>query len=85
MSEPTFDFGKGPVTLSEFNAQRDQIRAEIEAMTCKHCGEAFKGELHTRTGVGRCDPQQSGLPYGYNAEAIGTACAVPCIGVMDGR
>ncbi len=31
-------------------------------------------------GKSRCDPDESGLPYGYNAEPIGQPCGLPCLG-----
>lgn len=48
---------------------------------CKHCGEEFVDHVHVRTGLGRCDPVTSSLPYGYNAEESGVPCDRPCMGV----
>lgn len=58
---------------------------------CKHCGRTIgdgderRGWVHRGdngyTGLSRCDPGESGLPYGYNAEPIGQPCQTPCIGM----
>lgn len=32
------------------------------------------------TGKSRCDPDESGLPYGYNAAPASEPCSPPCIG-----
>lgn len=57
---------------------------------CKHCGRTIhdgnptRGYVHRgnggHTSKSRCDPDESGLPYGYNAEPIGQPCGNPCIG-----
>lgn len=31
-------------------------------------------------GKSRCDPDESGLSYGYNAAPTGEPCSTPCIG-----
>lgn len=57
-------------------------------MNCKHCGREIKSEdgrwyVHSDGGYrgkSRCNPEDSGLPYGYNAAPQGTACTSPCIG-----
>lgn len=64
----------------------DTIAAKPEP--CKHCGRAIKtGDgYHTHlldsghTGKSRCDPDESGLMYGYNAAPVGEPCSSPCIG-----
>ena len=57
---------------------------------CKHCGRAIadgdsrRGWIHRDdrgyNSLGRCNPDESGLPYGYNAEPEGVPCGSPCLG-----
>ena len=53
---------------------------------CKHCGQGIsKGDwpVHLtggHKGKHRCDPGDSGLMYGYEAEPIGSPCKYPCVG-----
>ncbi len=57
---------------------------------CKHCGRTIhtgspdRGYVHRGDWGGasksRCDPDESGLPYGYNAAPVGEPCQWPCIG-----
>lgn len=54
---------------------------------CKHCNRPMAGKLHTAgnyCGKMRCDPADSGRPYGYNAEPLGQPCGALCLGA-DGR
>lgn len=57
--------------------------------SCKHCGQNIVSNdganwSHTtrsgHIGKQRCDPEQSGLPYGYNADPVGTDCTPICLG-----
>ena len=57
---------------------------------CKHCGrntENIGDHYHVHIldngyqGKSRCDPDESGLDYGYNAAPIGEPCSEPCIGI----
>ena len=51
--------------------------------TCKHCHRPIEGDLHAGghyKGKRRCDPKDSGLSYGYEAEAEGTPCGRSCLG-----
>lgn len=57
--------------------------------TCKHCwGHIVSNDganwVHTtpsgHVGKARCDPEKSGLPYGYNADPDGAACTPICLG-----
>lgn len=61
---------------------------------CKHCGgvigssvpDGRNGWVHLdrpQRGLGRCNPEDSGLRYGYNAEPENTACLNPCLGQRD--
>jgi hypothetical protein len=62
--------------------------------SCKHCGRAIAagdpktGWVHAldsgHNGKSRCDPSESRLPYGYNAEPEGAPCQSPCIGARFG-
>lgn len=69
-------------------ARAAAIRAETqrEGVGCKHCGRPIAGEgghIHTagaNRGLHRCDPNDSGLPYGLCAEAVGDACGPICTG-----
>lgn len=60
---------------------------------CKHCGRAIadgderRGWVHDHGNgsvLGRCNPEESGLPYGYNAEPVGQPCQNPCLGSRGG-
>lgn len=53
---------------------------------CKHCNRQISLGVHIEgmnRGKQRCDPQDSGLIYGYNAEAIGDDCKNPCVGAPN--
>lgn len=60
----------------------------VPPLACKHCGRAIsdgdetRGWVHQFDGavLGRCNPTESGLPYGYNAEPVGQPCIYPCLG-----
>lgn len=55
----------------------------MEPYNCIHCGQAAKGYVHLEggsRGLQRCNPGDSGLPYGYNAHRLGTVCKNPCKG-----
>jgi hypothetical protein len=71
----------------------DNLRDRIAA-ACKHCGRAIhagspeRGYIHRSDGYAsksRCDPDESGLPYGYNAEPVGQPCKSPCVGATRGN
>lgn len=52
-------------------------------MICKHCGQRIVGLTHAtgrNRGLMRCNPKDSGVEYGYNAEPVGAPCAPPCLG-----
>ena len=58
--------------------------------TCKHCGREISDTPwpvhltgHYR-GKHRCDPDDSGLMYGYEAAPEGTECTPPCVGALEG-
>lgn len=76
------------VMTTWLRARAAAIRAETqrEGVGCKHCGRPIAGEgghIHTagaNRGLHRCDPNDSGLPYGLCAEAVGDACGPICTG-----
>ena len=56
---------------------------------CKHCGQPIVSDdglfwSHSTfggyAGKQRCDPEKSGLPYGYNADPVGAKCSLICAG-----
>lgn len=56
---------------------------------CKHCDRTIattaprNGWVHADGGnrlLSRCNGEDSGLPYGYNAEPEGEPCGMPCLG-----
>lgn len=66
--------------------------AEPQQMkVCKHCGETIQSPnglsfIHASGGYKgkhRCDPFDSGAPYGYNAEPDGEECSTHCLGAED--
>lgn len=84
--EPT-DFNE---ELKKFAPKSDSQVEEITpkqnvepSHICKHCYRNIKGVVHIEgsyRGKMRCDPQDSMLKYGYNAEAVGTDCGPTCLG-----
>lgn len=59
-----------------------------ETATCKHCGRTIgsprhnSGWIHTdgiQRGLNRCHTEDSGLPYGRDAEPVGQPCNAGCI------
>lgn len=57
-------------------------------LTCKHCGEPIicgeRGYWTHTHGKSRCNPDVSGLIYGYNADPEGADCRMPCLGFVGG-
>ena len=60
-------------------------------MKCKHCGQPLTeiryalglDYVHAegrQRGLHRCDTEDSGLMYGYNAEPVGQPCGTTCVG-----
>jgi len=52
-------------------------------VACKHCGRPIANFQHLegrQRGLMRCDSLDSGLPYGYNAEAPDEPCTIACLG-----
>ena len=58
-------------------------------LTCKHCGREISDSIPavhlagSYAGKARCNPEDSGLMYGYNAEPTGAECAYPCLGFRE--
>lgn len=58
-------------------------------MTCKHCGKELTSPHYQTHAEGnhrgkmRCDPDDSGLPYGYDAAPEGVPCDQICLGSKD--
>lgn len=56
---------------------------------CKHCGQPICDDtwpVHlegNHRGKSRCDPEDSDLPYGYNAGRTSEPCTSPCIGAKN--
>lgn len=56
---------------------------------CTHCHREISGDkwpVHAEGGYRgkhRCSPEDSGLPYGYEAHTEGTACEYPCLGAGE--
>ena len=80
--------------IRDFSAMAKELRKIIgaypsdETVLCKHCGRPIEGLIHLEglyRGKMRCDPSDSGLQYGYNAEPIGVQCKSPCLGANDDR
>lgn len=57
--------------------------------TCKRCGQPISNDtwpVHLEgdyRGKSRCDPADSGMPYGYNAGRANETCTSPCIGANE--
>lgn len=61
----------------------EAVKPETEVLICKHCYRQLRGTVHAEgayRGKMRCDPQDSMLKYGYNAEPVGTECGPTCLG-----
>jgi hypothetical protein len=58
-------------------------------MTCIHCGRGIRGAeypVHTSGGFehkSRCDPADTGHPYGLAAHRPGTPCHELCAGMPE--
>lgn len=57
-----------------------------EQTVCKHCNMPTKnnGQTHVHTNLMRCDPAESGLPYGYSADLPDQPCNITCAGSRPG-
>lgn len=59
---------------------------EEDPVRCKHCAREISADtwaVHLTGGYRgkrRCDPDDSGMMYGYEAAPEGVECASPCIG-----
>jgi hypothetical protein len=57
-----------------------------DGLPCKHCGHPITGDAYpvhaggNNRGKQRCDPTDSGLIYGYNADPEGAPCNEICLG-----
>jgi hypothetical protein len=60
--------------------------------TCKHCGRTIvttrprAGWVHAdgkQNHLQRCHSDDSGLPYGYNADPADESCSMSCLGYVD--
>ena len=58
----------------------DRTTRDYAGQPCKHCGQPVRGWVHTKTLLQRCRPEDSGQPYGLNAELFGQACRDHCAG-----
>lgn len=58
--------------------------AEKDALVCKHCDRPLaENGTHAegrQRGKNRCDSDDSGLPYGYDAAPVGEPCSHACLG-----
>lgn len=66
------------------NAAEEEAKTlEPEQEICKHCYRQIKGAVHAEgmnRGKMRCDPEDSLMKYGYNAEPTGSECGQTCLG-----
>jgi hypothetical protein len=59
-----------------------------DGIPCKHCGQAITSNEYPVHATGnyagkqRCDPDDSGLMYGYNADPEGAPCNAICNGSL---
>ena len=77
--ETMLDFNKAAVA-------REEKLSEPESDICKHCLRQIKDGKHTEgmnRGKMRCDPEDSQLVYGYNAEPSDEECGPTCMGHVD--
>ena len=94
---PTIVVHESPESVEALHGHGGKTRIVWGSSTgvCKHCGgvigssvpDGRNGWVHVARphgGLGRCDPEESGMPYGYNAEPENTACSNPCLGEIDG-
>jgi hypothetical protein len=61
------------------------LEPRADGRPCKHCGRALAaaGNVHAEgnyRGKHRCDPDDSGLPYGYDGDPLGDDCSPGCLG-----
>lgn len=79
VEEITPKFEPKPV---DFKPQ-ETVKPESKVLICKHCYRTINGVSHIEgayRGKMRCDPQDTMMKYGYNAEAVGTDCGSTCLG-----
>lgn len=94
---PTTVVHESPEAVEALHGHNGATRIVWGASTgiCKHCGRVIgstspdgrNGWAHLdgpQRSLGRCATDDSGLPYGYNAEPENTACGSPCLGTVDG-
>ncbi len=86
------DFVNRMMTMNraEMQAQNVVVPSEglkISILICKHCNRQIEykgcGYIHcegVNRGKARCDPQDSQLVYGYNADPVGAECSDICLG-----
>lgn len=79
--------GLPPEKPIEPKAEDFKPQEEKTNLICKHCFRAVKGVdgsyIHDEglyRGKARCDPQDSQLVYGYNADPVGAECSPICLG-----
>lgn len=78
-----YAFTHGPKDSVVISSKGPEVKMHI----CKHCFRAVKGVdgsyIHDEglyRGKARCDPQDSQLVYGYNADPVGAECSPICLG-----
>jgi hypothetical protein len=66
------------------------VNDETTETRCKHCGMRISSDTYPvhreggSRGKQRCDPKDSGLRYGFNADPIGAECNAICVGSVPG-
>ena len=78
--------GNSYASSNTFVGERVQKCERGSDMNCKHCGQPISDdrwpvhEAGNYRGKSRCDPDDSDLPYGFNAGRYYEDCESPCLG-----
>ena len=82
VADPPVILNHGELAL-RYSRLRAALATGTKGQACVHCGRRFTGSAHDEgdhRGKQRCDPDDTGQPYGLNAHAPGTPCQSPCAG-----
>lgn len=92
-SKHSMVWGMSLQDLKQLAAVIDEKLTTEEAIRCKHCDvpvQVHDNGYVVHLGPGgytakvRCDPDLTGLVYGYNADPIGQPCNSMCLGAVNG-
>lgn len=88
---PTTVVHESPDSVTALHGHNGATRIVWGTQTavCKHCGRAIGALVETagyvhldggQRGLHRCNPNDTGLPYGYDADPVDAPCTLGCLG-----